>query len=48
MRDFGVYDDPDSLLREHGQSMNVLKKCVYRLIGRHLMNNNVNKIRKSK
>lgn len=48
VRDFGVYDDPDSLLREHGQTMNLLKMCVYRLIGRHLMNNNVNKIRKTK
>lgn len=48
VRDFGVYDDPDSLLREHGQTMNLLKRCVYRLIGRHLMNNNVNKIRKTK
>lgn len=47
VRDFGVYDDPDSLLREHGQTMNLLKRCVYRLIGRHLMNNNVNKIRKT-
>ena len=48
VRDFGVYDDLDSLLREHGQTMNLLKRCVYRLIGRHLMNNNVNKIRKMK
>lgn len=48
VRDFGVYDDPDSLLREHGQSMNLPKKCVYRFIGRHLMNDNVNKIRKTK
>ena len=48
VRDFGVYDDPDSLLRKHGQTMNLLKRCVYRLIGRHLMNNNVNKIRKTK
>ena len=47
VRDFGVYDDPDSLLREHGQTMKLLKRCVYRLIGRHLMNNNVNKIRKT-
>ena len=45
VRDFGVYDDPDSLLKEHGQTMNLLKMCVYRLIGRHLMNNNVKKIR---
>lgn len=47
VRDFGVYDDPDSLLREHGQTMNLLKRCVYRLIGRRLMNRNVNKIRKT-
>ncbi len=47
VRDFGVYDDPDSLLKEHGQQMKFLKMCVYRLIGRHLMNNNVNKIRKT-
>ncbi len=47
VRDFGVYDDPDSLLREHGQTMNLLKRCVYRLIGRRLMNINVNKIRKT-
>ena len=48
VRDFGVYDDPDSLLTKHGQTMKILKKCVYRLIGRHLMNDNVNKIRKTK
>lgn len=48
VRDFGTYDDPDSLLREHGQPIKILKMCVYRLIGRHLMNNNVNKIRKTK
>ena len=48
VRDFGVYDDPDSLLREHGQTMKVFKICGYRLIGRRLMNDNVNKIRKTK
>lgn len=48
VRDFGVYNDPDLLLIEHGQTMKILKRCVYRLIGRHLMNDNVNKIRKSK
>ena len=48
VRDFGIYDDPDSLLRVHGQNMGAFKKCVYRLIGRHLMNKNVKKIRKIK
>ena len=45
VKDFGVYDDPDSLLKEHGQKMNFLKKCAYRLIGRRLMNKNVKRIR---
>lgn len=45
VRDFGVYDDPDSLLNMHGQNMNFIKRCVYRFIGRHLMNKNVKKIR---
>ena len=48
VRDYGVYSDPDSLLKDHGQQMSLPKMLVYRLIGRHLMNNNVNKIRKTK
>ncbi len=45
VRDFGVYDSPDTLLSEHGQEMNALKKAAFRLIGRRLMNRNVRKIR---
>ena len=45
VKDFGVYETPDGLLAEHGQAINALKRCVYRLIGRRLMNNNVKKIR---
>lgn len=48
VRDFGVYNDPDSLLKEYGQKMNIFKKIVYQFIGRHLMNNNVRKIRRFK
>ncbi len=44
-RDFGVYDSPDELLKEHHQEMSVLKAFVYSHIGRHLMNRNVKKIR---
>ena len=47
-QDFGVYDSPDELLREHHQEMSRLKAFVYRNIGRHLMNSNVKKIRKGK
>lgn len=46
VRDFGVYDDPDSLLKEHGQSIKGLKKFAYRHLGRKLMNKNVAKVRK--
>lgn len=47
-QDFGVYDSPDELLREHHQEMAVWKKLVYRYVGRHLMNHNVKKIRNAK
>lgn len=46
-QDFGVYDSPDDLLREHHQEMSVIKAFLYRNLGRHLMNRNVNKIRNS-
>lgn len=43
--DFGLYDDPDTLLNEHGQNMNIFKKLMFRFVGRHLMNRNVKRIR---
>lgn len=46
-QDFGVYDSPDELLREHHQQMSPFKAFIYRHIGRHLMNRNVQKIRKA-
>ena len=46
VRDFGVFDSPDSLLEEHGQKMSPFKDFMFRLIGRRLMNKNVKKIRK--
>ncbi len=47
-QDFGVYDCPDELLKEHGQEMSKCKEFMYRHIGRHLMNRNVKKIRRAK
>ena len=44
-QDFGVYDSPDDLLKVHQQEMSVIKAFLYRNLGRHLMNRNVNKIR---
>ncbi len=47
-QDFGVYNNPDELLKEHGQEMSKFKELMYRLIGRRLMNRNVKKIRNLK
>lgn len=44
-QDFGVYDSPDELLKEHHQEMSKCKAFWYRNQGRHLMNRNVKKIR---
>ncbi len=43
--DFGVYDAPDELLKEHHQRMSLFKAFLFRHLGRHLMNRNVRKIR---
>lgn len=44
-QDFGVYDCPDDLLKEHQQELSLIKKVAYRYYGRHIMNRNVRKIR---
>ena len=46
-QDFGVYDSPDELLKEHQQEMSPAKAWAYRNIGRHLMNRNIKRIRAS-
>ncbi|MDE7306069.1 MAG: transglutaminase family protein [Clostridia bacterium] len=46
--DFGVYDSPDELLKEHGQEMSKCKEFFYKHIGRRLMNRNVKRVRKGK
>jgi len=45
-QDFGVYDSPDELLKEHHQELSGIKKFAYRHYGRHMMNRNVRRIRK--
>lgn len=47
-QDFGIYDCPDDLLKEHHQEMSALKAFAYRNFGRHLMNKNIRKIRNIK
>lgn len=44
-QDFGVYDSPDRLLKEHHQEISGVKAFLYRNLGRHLMNWNVRRIR---
>ena len=35
-QDFGVYDSPDELLKEHHQEMSRVKAFLYRNWGRHI------------
>lgn len=46
-QDFGVFDSPDGFYKKHQQQLNPLKKWIYKNYVRHLMNRNVEKIRKS-
>ena len=45
-QDFGVYDSPDEMLKEHHQELSGIKRFAYRHYGRHMMNRNVRKIRR--
>lgn len=44
-QDFGVYDSPDELLKNHCQEMPAIKAFAYRYLGMRLMNRNVKKVR---
>lgn len=44
-QDFGIYDCPDDLLKDHHQELSALKFFLYKNFARHLMNRNVKKIR---
>lgn len=45
-QDFGLFDTPDDFYAKHQQALNPIKRLVYRNIVRHIMNKNVEKIRK--
>ncbi|MCR5804295.1 MAG: transglutaminase family protein [Clostridia bacterium] len=47
-QDFGIYDSPDDMLKEHHQDLSAPKRFAYRYLGRHLMNKNVRRIRNHK
>lgn len=44
-QDFGVFDTPDDFYSKHKQKLNAFKKFIFQNIVRHLMNNNVQRIR---
>ncbi|MDN5200105.1 transglutaminase family protein [Fulvivirgaceae bacterium BMA10] len=44
-QDFGLFDNPDSFYKDHGQDLSFLKSVLFRNLIRHLMNKNVNRIR---
>ena len=46
-QDFGVWDSPDELLKNHHQEVSGIKALAYKHFGRHLMNYTVKKIRNS-
>lgn len=45
-QDFGIYDCPDDLLKEHHQEMSKIKAFAYKNFGRHRMNHNIKSLRK--
>lgn len=47
VQDFGIYDSPDDLLKDHHQKMSPFKAFLYTHLGRHFMNRNIKKIRNS-
>jgi hypothetical protein len=46
-QDFGLFDAPDDFYRQHQQKLSPLKKWMYQNYVRHLMNKNVENIRKT-
>lgn len=44
--DFGLYSTPDDFYQEHGDNLSGLRKILFRLVFRHLMNRNVRRIRR--
>lgn len=44
--DFGIFDKPDEFYLKHGTNLSGIKRRLYQIFFRHLMNWNVNRIRK--
>lgn len=46
VQDFGIYDSPDAFFTGHPQGLSPFKKIIYSRVVRHLMNRNVDHIRR--
>ena len=44
-QDFGLFDSPDDFYNMHQQELSSIQRMVFKYVVRHLMNQNVNKIR---
>ena len=44
-QDFGLFDSPDDFYNLHQQELSLIQRIVFKYVVRHLMNQNVNKIR---
>ncbi len=44
--DFGIFDNPDQFFAKHRQNLSFLKRRAYQSITRHIMNKNVDRIRR--
>lgn len=45
-KDFGLFDTPDSFYEKHQQELNMVKRFLFRHLVRHIMNRNVERIRR--
>ena len=46
IKDLGIFDSPDSFYSKFNQNLCFEKRFIYKRIGRHIINRNVDKIRK--
>lgn len=46
--DFGVFDDSDAFYQRHGSNLSGLKRWLYEYFVRHMMNQNVSRVRASR
>ncbi len=48
VKDLGIFDSPDEFYEKYGTNPKGLKKVLFKLLVRHIMNNTISKLRKKK